>query len=318
MTVGKTSEVTDGTIEPSRTPGTIFNIQRFSVHDGPGIRTTVFMKGCPLQCRWCANAESINPQPELGIIRGRCNSCGHCITACPEQAISIGGNTIIEFQRHKCTACGNCVAVCSEEALSIYGKKISLDEVFKEVMRDRMFYDGGGGITVSGGEPLMQADFVAALFQQCREAGVNTCLDSCGYGATKNLAKILPFTDSVLYDIKHMNTDTHRRFTGVPNDPIINNARLVAESGTSMLCRVPLIKGVNDTEQNMTETARFVKELRDDISVELLPYHRLGVAKYQTLDRPYLGEDFTTPPPEAIDSIKHIFAKYGVTCTAGE
>ena len=298
--------------------GTIFNIQKFSVHDGPGIRTTVFMKGCPLQCRWCSNAESINPKPELGLIRSSCNNCGKCITACPEAAIGFDNEGVVQFNRDLCTACGECVALCSPGALTIYGKRVTVDDVFKDISRDKSFYEGsGGGITVSGGEPLQQADFVAALFQMCHDAGIDTCLDTCGYAATDKLKKVLAFTDYVLYDIKHMDTDRHHQFTGAPNDLILSNAQVVAASEIPMLCRIPLIKDVNDTAHNMGETAQFVKMLGNGIAVELLPYHRLGIGKYQTLAKPYDGEAFIIPSSEEIESVKHIFEEYGVPCTIG-
>jgi len=297
--------------------GIIFNIQKFSVHDGPGIRTTVFMKGCPLQCRWCSNAESMSPKPQLGVIRSICNNCGKCLKACPEEAISFDNN-VIHFNREKCTACGECVAVCSPGALTIYGKQVTVDDVFREVNKDKAFYEGsGGGITVSGGEPLRQADFVAALFQKCHEAGIGTCMDTCGYAASDVLKQVLRVTDYVLFDIKHMDTNCHHQFTGAPNDLILSNAQVVAASETPMLCRIPLIAGINDTVLNITETARFVKSLGDGMQVELLPYHRLGVAKYQTLDKPYAGEAFITPSSEEIESVKSIFEEYGVSCTIG-
>lgn len=299
--------------------GTIFNIQKFSVHDGPGIRTTVFMKGCPLQCRWCSNAESINPKPELGIIRSSCNNCGKCIKACPEEAIGFDNDGVIQFNRDRCTACGECVTVCSPGALTIYGKQVTVEDVFKEVIRDKSFYEGSsGGITVSGGEPLWQADFVAALFQTCHDAGISTCLDTCGYAATDKLKEALAFTDYVLYDIKHMDTHCHHQFTGAPNDLILSNAKVVAASETSMLCRIPLIKDVNDTAHNIGKTAQFVKMLGNGIALELLPYHRLGIGKYQTLDKPYPGEAFVTPSSEEIEAVKRIFEEYGVPCTIGE
>ncbi|MBA7639467.1 4-hydroxyphenylacetate decarboxylase activating enzyme [subsurface metagenome] len=298
--------------------GIIFNIQKFSVHDGPGIRTTVFMKGCSLQCRWCSNAESMSPEPELGVIRERCNNCGKCLKVCPEEAIRFDDDGVIQFNRDKCSACGECVAVCSPGALTIYGKQVTVEDVFKEVIRDKSFYESsGGGITVSGGEPLRQADFVAALLQRCRQAGISTCLDTCGYATPDKLKKVLAFTDYVLYDIKHMDADRHRQFTGLPNDLILNNAKVVVASGIPMLCRIPLIKSVNDTRRNITETAQFLKMLGNGIAVEILPYHRLGIGKYQTLDKPYPGEAFTPPSPEEIESARRIFEEYGVPCTAG-
>lgn len=306
-------------MERSDKAGIIFNIQKFSVHDGPGIRTTVFMKGCPLHCHWCANAESMNPKPELGIIRSRCNNCGKCVQVCTEEAISFDGSNIIHFNRNLCSACGQCLAVCYPGALTIYGKQVTVDGIFEEVSKDRMFYAGSsGGVTVSGGEPLLQAEFIAALFQRCRSAGIDTCLDTCGYAATDALKKVLAFTDHVLYDIKHMNADAHRQFTGVTNDLILRNAQVAAESGIPIIFRIPLIKGVNDTTWNIVRTARFLKTLGDGMAVELLPYHRLGIGKYQTLDKPYPGEAFLAPSGGEIAALKEIFAEYSIPCTVGE
>ncbi len=304
-------------MEQAEKTGIIFDIQKFSVHDGPGIRTTVFMKGCPLQCRWCSNAESISPKPQLGVIRERCDNCGKCLKVCPEEAIIFDDN-VIRFNRDRCTACGECVAVCSPGALTIYGRQVTVDDVFKEVNRDKPFYEGsGGGVTVSGGEPLRQADFVAALFQRCHEADIGTCLDTSGCAPADKLREVLSFTDYVLYDIKHMDTNCHHQFTGAPNDLILSNAQVVAESGTPMLCRIPLIEDVNDTADNIGKTAQFVKMLGKGISVELLPYHRLGIGKYRTLDKPYAGEAFVTPSSGEIESVKHIFEEYGVPCIIG-
>ena len=302
----------------SEETGTIFNIQKFSVHDGPGIRTTVFMKGCPLRCRWCSNVESMNPGKELGFIRQRCTDCGRCLGVCPEKAVSHSEGGGIAFDRETCTACGACVDVCAPGALTVYGRDVTVDEVFKDISRDSAFYQGsGGGITVSGGEPLRQADFVAALFEKCHEADINTCLDTCGYADTEELKKVLRHADNVLYDIKHTDSDIHKILAGVPNERILENARMVAESGARMLVRIPLVKDANDTPDNIEKTAEFVKSLGGDTAVELLPYHRLGIGKYHTLDRPYPGQDFSTPSSEELESVIRIFQEHGVQCTAG-
>lgn len=305
-------------MEQGESTGVIFNIQKFSVHDGPGIRTTVFLKGCPLKCQWCSNAESMNPGAELGILRSLCNSCEKCVDACPEGAITFDTGRGIQFDRGKCTLCGECINACPTDALTIYGRLITVEDTFNEVYRDRSFYEsGGGGVTVSGGEPLRQAAFVVSLFRKCREAGIGTCLDTSGYADPDTLREVLEFTDYVLYDIKHMDTYCHQSFTGVVNDLILSNARIVAASGVQMLCRIPLVAGVNDNIENIVATARFVKTLGDRAAIELLPYHRLGVAKYQTLDRPYPGEAFTTPPTEQVESVRRIFEEHGVSCSVG-
>jgi pyruvate formate lyase activating enzyme len=297
--------------------GTIFNIQKFSVHDGPGIRTTVFMKGCPLQCRWCSNAESMSPDPEPGIIRERCDGCGDCVGVCPEEAVRLN-DSIVMIDRSRCNACGACADICPTDAITIYGRNITVDEAFGEVLKDKTYYSGSdGGVTVSGGEPLRQAGFVKELFKRCKEEGIKTCLDTCGYASSENLAALLPYTDTILFDLKHMDDEKHRHFTGVSNGIIKENAVVAAKSDASILFRIPLIEGVNSTEDNIRETARFIESLEGEYSVEFLPYHRLGIGKYRTLDRQYPGTEFSTPSEEKMDTLKRIFVEYGIRCTVG-
>lgn len=296
---------------------TIFNIQKFSVHDGPGIRTTVFMKGCPLRCRWCSNAESMNPQPELGIIRSICNLCGDCMEVCPKHAITIE-NKDIQIDRQKCDACGECVKVCSQEALTVYGRFVNVDDVMKEVRKDKAFYSGSeGGVTVSGGEPLRQWEFVREILKQCKNENIGTCLDTCGSVPDENLRHVLPYADNILYDLKVFDSEAHKEFTGVSNEQIKKNAETDVESDANILFRIPLIEGVNSSLDNIRETAGFIASLGAGQSVELLPYHILGVGKYTTLDREYPGTDFKTPSEKNIQIIKDIFHQYGVNCAVG-
>lgn len=297
--------------------GTIFNIQKFSVHDGPGIRTTVFMKGCPLRCRWCSNAESINPTPEPGIIVERCTGCGECVDTCPENTIAINDGKV-SIDRSICTACKQCIPSCPEEAITIYGETVTVNEVLKEVLKDRSFYSGsGGGVTVSGGEPLKQPEFVLELFRNCKEEGISTCLDTCGYAPEEVLREVLQYTDNVLFDLKHMNVDRHKEFTGVDNERIKKNAEIVSVSEAEVLFRIPLIGGVNSDEDNIRETAEFIKSLGEDNRIELLPYHRLGIGKYKMLGRDYSGQDFETPDEEMIEKLKDIFIHHGTHCDVG-
>lgn len=297
--------------------GIIFNIQKFSVHDGPGIRTTVFMKGCPLSCRWCSNAESIKPSPEPGIIEERCTGCGDCVDTCPENALVISNEKVV-INRSVCNACGQCVQSCPEEAITVYGKKVTVDEVLKEVLKDRIFYSGSsGGVTVSGGEPLRQPEFVRELFRKCKEEGINTCLDTCGYASGEALKNVLQYTDNVLFDLKHMDIEKHREFTGVDNECIKQNAGIVCESNSDVLFRMPLISNVNSDEDNIRRTAEFIKSMSKGNRIELLPYHRLGIGKYKILGREYPGKDFETPDEQTIDRLKGIFIHHGIQCDIG-
>ncbi len=297
--------------------GVIFNIQKFSVHDGPGIRTTVFMKGCPLSCRWCSNAESINSVPEPAIIVEQCTGCGECVHACPDNALKIDDEKV-NIDRSACSACGNCIPSCPEDAITVYGEKVTVDEVLEQVLKDRLFYSGSsGGITVSGGEPLRQPAFVKELFSKCNEEGISTCLDTCGYASVNVLKDVLQYTDNVLYDLKLMDTDNHQKFTGVGNDLIRENARIISETKVDVLFRIPLIVGVNSDEKNIRKTAEFIKSLGENNKVELLPYHRLGVGKYKMLGRDYPGKDYKTPDEATIGILRDILTNYGIQCQVG-
>ncbi|MBI2910135.1 MAG: glycyl-radical enzyme activating protein [Chloroflexi bacterium] len=295
---------------------TVFNIQTLCLHDGPGLRTTVFFKGCPLRCRWCSNPESISPNLELGVIRARCNKCGKCLAACPQEALSLDTEGLITVDRAKCDACGKCVPVCYQEALTVYGKGMTLAEVVDKVRRDKMFFDGsGGGVTVSGGEPLIHAPFVVALFEACHVLGIQTCIQTTGHIRQAELEKVLSVTDYVLYDLKHMDSDLHREFTGQPNELILTNAKLTASKAKELLFRIPLIPGFNDTLSNITATALFVRSLGRDLAVQLLPYHRLGMGKYDNVDRPYLIKDLKSPSPEEVEAVRQRYEELGVSCS---
>ncbi len=302
---------------PEAVPGRVFNIQRFCLHDGPGIRTTVFLKGCSLHCLWCANPESINPEAELGFIAARCNQCGKCHQVCPEQAVTLAADGLPHILRDRCTACGKCVAVCSPEALALYGGEMKAGEVFEVVHRDQHFYQGsGGGVTLSGGEPLLQSPFVCALFQLCREAGVHTAIESAGFVNPAVLEAALALTDYVLFDLKHLDPQVHCRSTGQSNDLILRNAATVLSMGVQALFRMPLIPGVNDTPQNIEETAAFLQDLQGDgARIELVPYHRLGQGKYEALDRRCPMAGVTPPSPEAVEQVRQRFEARGLLCT---
>ncbi len=254
--------------------GMVFDIQRFSLHDGPGIRTLVFLKGCPLCCRWCDNPESISPWPELGFVKDRCNKCGKCRPVCPEQAITLSHDGMPEIDRKRCTNCGDCVPVCLPHALIMYDREMTAAEVLEEVRRDELFYGDAGGVTVSGGEPLRQPFFIRSLFELCRQAGIRTALETTGLATKEVWQELLPLVDYVLYDIKYLDSEVHRRYTGQPNALILEDARLVAASKVPLLFRTPLIPSINGTAENVSATASFIRGVQGSkAAIELMPYH---------------------------------------------
>ena len=296
----------------------ILDIKGNSLDDGPGIRTLIFFKGCPLRCRWCSNPESMNGLPELGLKVALCDKCGKCLEACPEQALFFNHDEVLSVDRKRCKACGECVSVCYQEALTIYGKEMTADEVFDEVHRDKMFYEGtGGGITVSGGEPLQQPRFLLAVLSLCRNAGIHTCLETTGYITTDVLEQVMEVTDHVLFDLKHMDSRLHQKFTGKPNRQILENATMVVKSRVPVMFRMPLVPGFNDTPQNIGATADFVKNFTMDNvkGLELMPYHRMGIGKYESLDRQYALRDVEPSQPDYVESIRQRFETLGIKCT---
>ena len=292
----------------------ITNIQGYSIHDGPGIRTVVFIKGCPMRCRWCANPENLTDTVEIGFIKKLCTGCLRCLKSCDENAISGGEYRIL---REKCTACGKCVKACYYGALVKYGDTMTSDEVFRKVRRDKMFYDeSGGGVTVSGGEPLTKAEFVRELFEMCRGDGIDTCVETCGYVSRGAFEKVLPVTSRFYFDLKHMDDEIHRKYTGCSNEKILENAMYLANNGANILFRQPLIPGVNDTDENIKATAAFIKKLGyKETGIQLMPYHRAGKSKYEALGMEY---EMDGTEIMAVGDIEEIAAKYrreGVNCS---
>ena len=267
--------------------GLIFDIQRYSVHDGPGIRTLVFLKGCPLRCRWCSNPEGQEPKPELAFRQALCIGCGVCIGVCSSEAIRLK-NTHVEIDRGKCTLCGECARACSPEALSIAGRWMTVEQVLEEVERDLVFYEASrGGITVSGGEPFAQAGFLEAFLKACKARGMATAIETAGCVSWNSIARGIQHADFILYDIKHMSALRHRQLTGVSNRRILENARRVARIGLPLAIRYPVIPGLNDGPQDREALFDFTETLPGVRRVDLLPYHRLGESKYAMLGRDY-------------------------------
>ena len=297
--------------------GLIFNIQRYSVHDGPGIRTTVFMKGCPLRCLWCSNPESQSRDNEVIHRDSLCNSCERCIEVCEPQAITLvdGG---VRINRDSCTVCGKCVEVCYTGALAFAAQYMSIEEVLEEVEKDALFYrNSNGGVTIGGGEPLAQADFVSGLLKACHDKGLHTALDTCGYASTQRLERVLREVDLVLYDLKHMDPLRHRETTGVSNNLILRNAKTIARLEIPMVISILIIPTISDTVDNLRATADFITKLRGVKEIRLLPYHRAGLGKYRNLDRAYCLEGIEAPQEEDLHRAKEIIESYGLECQIG-
>jgi pyruvate formate lyase activating enzyme len=307
--------------------GKIYDIQRFTVNDGPGIRTEVFLKGCPLTCLWCHSPESQAFNSQLGLYLMRCiglENCGKCIDACTHQAITPGevaysetykkDITKIHVDFDKCRSCFDCVKVCPSKALVVIGDDKTVKEVMEIIQKDSAYYKkSGGGVTISGGEALSQPDFTLALLKTCKKEGLHTCLDTTGLAKWETLKKILPFVDLVLLDLKHMDTQASMKWVGVPNEKILENARKMAVSGAVLQIRIPIIPGINDSFDNLDQTGRFCQQLGEAVSmVQILPYHKLGTIKYERLSKPYLLDDLEPPTEERMEEIKAFLETFGL------
>ena len=288
------------------TKGIIFDVKQFSIHDGPGIRTTVFLKGCPLSCWWCHNPEGQAMKPELILRPERCIGCGACLEVCEHNAISQDGERIVT-DRERCTACGDCVQVCYAEARELVGRAVTVAEVMDEIERDTAFYDqSGGGVTFSGGEPLAQPEFLRDLLRACQAQGLHTTLDTCGFAPWEALDDVRQYVDLFLYDLKLMDNARHRAFTGVSNRPILENLRRLSRTGHSIVLRVPVIPGINDDEENLRAMGAFAADLPHLERVDLLPYHRIGRDKYRRLGKPCPMPETEPPSEERMDEIAKI------------
>jgi len=259
--------------------GAIFDIQRFSIHDGPGIRTTVFFKGCPLNCIWCHNPEGISRAPLLSFRPALCIGCGFCFRTCPAGCHRMEGGKHL-FDRERCEACGRCAAECYPGALELVGREESAAEIMREVLRDKAFYDNsGGGLTLSGGEPLMQPDFAFELLCAARDAGLHCCVETCGFAARAALDLVRPKTDLFLFDVKETDRARHAELTGKPNDRILANLRHLHGTGADIILRLPIIPGVNDRPEHFKGIAALARDLPGLKGVEIMPYHQLGENK---------------------------------------
>jgi pyruvate formate lyase activating enzyme len=304
--------------------GFVFNIQRFSTHDGPGIRTTVFLKGCPLHCFWCHNPEGLNPRQEVQFFADRCILCGECVILCEQGAHQIQEG-VHDYDRSQCIQCGKCIEACCAGAVELSGKFMTAEEVLEEVLRDEAFYETShGGITISGGEPLLQIDFTTRLLELCKASGINTALETTLYRKWGDVVSLLPLVDLFLVDLKIMDADRHRAFTGVTNRQILSNVRKLVDTDKPVIFHTPVVPTVNDDPDAIAEIARFVQEMIQHrlprqpagsdagISLELLPFHRLAGGKYESLGLTYSAKDFAPIPQEKLAALLQTAAQYQI------
>jgi pyruvate formate lyase activating enzyme len=289
--------------------GVVFDIRRFSIHDGPGIRTTVFLKGCPLACAWCHNPEGQSAGPELIMRSSRCLRCGACVEACPEDAIRMGADGPVT-DPERCEQCGICADACFSGARELAGRELTVAQVMAEVERDRPFYDeSGGGATFSGGEPLLQPEFLLGLLRACKAQEIRTALDTCGYGPWSALDRVRPYVNLFLYDIKSLDDVQHLAVTGVSNRTILQNLRMLSELGHPIVLRIPVIPGINDGAEGMRAIGALAADLPSVVHVELLPYHRIGVEKYGRIAREYSLPEILPPSQEHLAELAESLRK---------
>ncbi len=279
--------------------GTIFNIQRFCTDDGPGIRTTVFLKGCPLRCIWCHNPESQALSGEILLDAGKCIRCGRCASVCQSGCHSVGNDH--SFDRSDCIACGACVKACPTKALELCGAAISVEQAYGEIVKDRIFYEtSGGGVTVSGGEPLFQAEFTAELLQKCKENQIHTAIETCGFANEASLLSVIAHCDLILFDIKDTDPELHKRNTGVSLTPILRNLELINRHKIPFIIRAPIIPTLNDRESHLKALKSICDSMEYCQGIQIMPYHKIGSHKYQMLNRSYACKNVEEPSEETV------------------
>lgn len=305
-------------MELSNKKGNVFDIQGFSVHDGPGCRTLIFLNGCSLHCFWCSNPEGISLAPSLLHNDTKCIRCSSCVESCRFNAISLKNDHLFIDRRH-CIDCQEypCVKTCYSDAMKMSGSTYSMEELFSIIQRDREYWGSAGGVTLGGGEPLLQIDFAESFLRKCYDAYIHTAIETCGQVPWSNFERTLPYLEWFFFDLKHMNPESHRSATGSDNHQILSNARKLAEVFPGrIMFRMPLIPGFNDSESNIHDTAEFLKEINRR-EINILPLHHLGSQKYELLGREYPARDFSIPHPEILQQLKTRFEELGITCYIG-
>lgn len=297
--------------------GLVFDIRKFSLHDGPGIRTTVFFKGCPLSCQWCHNPESQSSAQEIMLWENRCIRCGTCITNCAVEAISREDGRVVT-DRDVCTVCGTCTTYCAADARELVGKRMTVSEIMDDVKRDIVFFEESkGGVTFSGGEPMAQRSFLEELLKSCKALDIHTAVDTSGYAAWKSYDNIREYTDLFLFDLKLIDEERHRHFTGVPNGLILSNLRALSERGHHIIIRVPVVPGVTDDEDNLRGIAEFVASLPHIDRIDLLAYHESAKGKYERLGIPYALPDVRQPSDERMQELSNLMKEYSLPVKIG-
>ncbi len=298
--------------------GLVTNIQKFSLHDGPGIRTTVFLKGCPLQCAWCHNPENISRRPEVMVVESRCIRCGACVEVCKYQKVVADGSPARVELPLDCEGCTDCVEVCPTGARVLQGREVTPSEVLEEVLADRVFYEESqGGVTFSGGEPLLQFEFLRCLLELSQKQGLHTAVDTCGFAPTDHLLAIAPLTSLFLYDIKFIDEKKHEQFTGVSNQRILDNLQALAKVHGTIWLRVPVIPGVNDADEELEAIAELAAGLPGIRQVTLLGYHKTGVQKFKRLGKEYTLAGLEPPSKERMEAVARFFAAKGLKVKIG-
>jgi len=298
------------------TQGNIFNIQKYSIHDGPGIRTTVFLKGCPLTCWWCHNPESQKVKPELVFCQNKCIACRDCEKVCHVGAVKFNEKGF-SYDKAKCTLCGKCAEGCPSEALELIGENMNLKEAMKEIEKDIVFYEeSGGGVTFSGGEPMLQIEFLDSLLTASKQKGIHTAVDTSGYAAWEDFKRIKDKVDLFLFDVKHMDAEKHKKYIGVSNELILNNLKKLSQGGSRIWIRIPIIPGINDEDMNLKRTCEYILSLNLN-DVFILPYHNIAIDKYRRLDMEYKMPDIQEPKDEVMEEIAQKFKAYGLNVKIG-